>query len=214
MKKIGIIGSGIVAQTLGTGFLKHGYQVMLGTRDKSKLTEWQKGAGADAVVGSLADTAKFGEIIVLAVKGTIAKNILGLIGHENLNHKTIIDTTNPIADAPPTNGVLKFFTSLDRSLMEELQETVPNANFVKAFNSVGNAFMVNPTFNSKPSMFICGNNENAKKEVSLIIDQFGWETADFGMVESARAIEPLCMLWCITGLSRNEWTHAFKLLKL
>jgi predicted dinucleotide-binding enzyme len=214
MKKIGIIGSGIVAQTLGAGFLKHGYQVMVGTSDKSKLAEWQKGAGANALVGSFADTAKFGEIIVLAVKGTIAKNALALMGHENLNNKTVIDATNPIADAPPTNGVLKYFTTLDKSLMEELQETVPDANFVKGFNSVGNAFMVNPSFESKPTMFICGNNEYAKKEVSIIIDQFGWETADFGMAESARAIEPLCMLWCIPGLSENKWTHAFKLLKL
>jgi len=214
MKKIGIIGSGIVAQTLGTGFLKHGYQVMVGTRDKSKLAEWQRSAGANGRVGSFADTAKFGEIIVLAVKGTIAKNALALMGHENLNNKTVIDATNPIADAPPANGVLKYFTTLDKSLMEELQETVPDANFVKGFNSVGNAFMVNPSFESKPTMFICGNNEYAKKEVSVIIDQFGWETADFGMAESARAIEPLCMLWCIPGLSDNKWTHAFKLLKL
>ena len=214
MKKIGIIGSGIVAQTLGAGFLKHGYQVMVGTRDKSKLTEWQKGAGAKAQVGSFADTAKFGEIIVLAVKGSIAKNALALMGYENLNDKTVIDATNPIADLPPANGVLKYFTTLDRSLMEELQETVPHANFVKGFNSVGNAFMVNPSFESKPTMFICGNNEYAKKEASVIIDQFGWETADFGMAESARAIEPLCMLWCIPGLSDNKWTHAFKLLKL
>jgi len=214
MKKIGIIGSGIVAQTLGSGFLKHGYQVMAGTRDKSKLTEWQRVAGANALVGSFAEAAAFGEIIVLAVKGTITKDVLAQTGHENLNNKTVIDTTNPIADAPPTNGVLKYFTTFDKSLMEELQETVPGANFVKAFNSVGNAFMVNPSFDSKPTMFICGNNENAKREVSEIIDQFGWETADFGMAESARAIEPLCMLWCIPGLSDNKWTHAFKLLKL
>ena len=214
MKKIGIIGSGIVAQTLGGGFLKHDYQVMLGTSDKSKLAEWQKGAGEKATVGSFAETAKFGEIIVLAVKGTVAKNALGLMGHQNLKNKTVIDTTNPIADAPPANGVLKYFSSLDRSLMEELQETVPDANFVKAFNSVGNTFMVDPSFKSKPTMFICGNNKEAKKEVSAIIDQFGWEAADFGMAESARAIEPLCMLWCIPGLSNNEWTHAFKLLKL
>jgi predicted dinucleotide-binding enzyme len=214
MKRIGIIGSGIVAQTLGAGFLKHGYQVMLGTRDKSKLTEWQKGPGANALTGSFADTGKFGEIIVLAVKGTVAKKALELIGQENLKNKTVIDATNPIADAAPTNGVLKFFTNLDKSLMEELQETLPAVNFVKAFNSVGSTFMVNPSFESKPTMFICGNNEDAKKEVSKIIDQFGWETADFGKVESARAIEPLCMLWCITGLSKNEWTHAFKLLKL
>jgi hypothetical protein len=187
---------------------------MLGTSDKSKLAEWLKGAGANALVGSFAETARYGEVLVLAVKGTIAKKVLGLMGDENLHGKTIIDATNPIADSPPVNGVLKFFTNLDKSLMEELQVTVPDANFVKAFNSVGSAFMVNPSFVSKPTMFICGNNENAKKEVSVIIDQFGWETADFGMAESARAIEPLCMLWCITGLTKNEWTHAFKLLKL
>jgi 8-hydroxy-5-deazaflavin:NADPH oxidoreductase len=214
MKKIGIIGSGVVARALGSGFLKYGYQVMLGTSDRSKLSQWKKDAGANAYVGSFSETAKFGEIIVIAVKGTAARQALGLMGSENLRNKTVIDATNPIADAPPENGVLKYFTRLDRSLMEELQEAVPDANFVKAFNSVGNAFMVNPSFGSKPTMFICGNNEQAKKEVSAIIDQFGWETADFGKAESARAIEPLCMLWCIPGLIRNEWTHAFKLLKL
>ncbi len=212
MKKIGIVGSGTVAQTLGAGFMKHGYQVMLGTRDVSKLAEWKK--GGTALVGSFADAAKFGEIIVLAVKGIVVRNVLEQMGHENLKNKTVIDATNPIAEAAPTNGVLKFFTNLDKSLMEELQETVPAANFVKAFNSVGSAFMINPSFESKPTMFICGNNESAKKEVSVIINQFGWEPADFGKAESARAIEPLCMLWCIPGISKNEWRHAFKLLKL
>lgn len=213
MKKIGIIGSGVVAQVLGSGFLKHGYEVMLGTRNKSKLADWLKGAGVHASVGSFEEAAKYGEIIVLAIKGSIVKSAIEIIGKENLMNKTVIDTTNPIADAPPTNGVLKYFTSLDKSLMEELQEIVPGAHFVKAFNSVGNAFMINPSFDSKPTMFICGNDEKSKLEVSKIIDQFGWEAADFGKVESARAIEPLCMLWCIPGMTKNEWSHAFKLLK-
>ncbi len=212
MKKIGIIGSGVVAQTLGTGFLKHGYQVMLGTRDNSKLAEWQKNTGANALIGSFTEAAKFGDIIVLAVKGNVAKEALDLIGQESLNHKTIIDATNPIADAAPVHGVLKFFTSLDKSLMEILQEAVPDANFVKAFNSVGSASMVNPNYEIRPTMFICGNNESAKNEVSAILDTFGWEGLDFGKVESARAIEPLCMLWCIRGFNNNQWTHAFKLL--
>jgi 8-hydroxy-5-deazaflavin:NADPH oxidoreductase len=214
MKKIGIIGSGAVAKALGTGFLKHGYQVMLGTRDASKLAAWKASAGPNAHVGSLSETAAFGELIVLAVKGIVAKSALEQMGHGHLNNKTVIDATNPIAEAAPTNGVLKFFTDLDKSLMEDLQASVPSAHFVKAFNSVGSAFMVNPAFESKPTMFICGNNENAKGEVSTILDQFGWETADFGMAESARAIEPLCMLWCIPGFQKNQWTHAFKLLKL
>lgn len=213
-KKIGIIGSGIVARTLGTGFIKHGHGVMLGTRDQSKLMDWLSKSGKDAKTGSFKEAANFGEIVILATKGTAAKQALEMAGRENLKGKIIIDATNPIDEAPPENGVLKFFTTLDRSLMEDLQENFPDSLFVKAFNSVGNAFMVNPSFNSRPSMFICGNDKNAKREVREILDQFGWETEDFGSVEAARAIEPLCMLWCIPGILKNEWNHAFKLLRL
>ncbi len=213
MKKIGIIGSGIVAQTLGAGFLKHGYSVMLGTRNPSKLSEWQTGQGSHANVGSFEEAAKFGQVLVLAVKGTVSKAALDLIGPDLLENKTIMDATNPIADRAPENGVLQFFTDKNESLMEQLQAAFPIANFVKAFNSVGSAKMVNPTFELKPSMFICGNSESAKKEVGKIVDLFGWEVEDMGTVEAARAIEPLCMLWCIPGFLNNQWTHAFKLLK-
>src|SRR5262249_26090766 len=112
----------------------------------------------------------------------------------------ILDATNPIADAPPVNGVLKFFTSLDDSLMERLQREFRDARFVKALNSAGNACMVNPSFEGgRPTMFICGNDDEAKRTVTGLLDQLGWETADMGKAESARAIEPLCMLWCIPG---------------
>ena len=85
---------------------------------------------------------------------------------------------------------------------------------MKAFNSVGAAAMVNPAFAAgKPSMFICGNDPGAKAEVGGILDQFGWETEDMGGVEAARAIEPLCMLWCIPGFQKNDWAHAFKMLR-
>ena len=106
--------------------------------------------------------------------------------------------------------MLKFFTNLDESLMEQLQREFSEAHFVKAFNSVGNALMVNPQFKAgKPTMFICGNDEAAKRTISGVLDQFGWETADMGKIEAARAIEPLCMLWCIPGFLRQEWSHAF-----
>ena len=135
-------------------------------------------------------------------------------GVANLNGKTVIDTTNPIADAPPVNGVLQYFISQNESLMERLQALAPEAHFVKSFSCIGNAFMVNPDFNGvKPTMFICGNHDGAKSEVKVILDQFGFDVADMGTVEGARAIEPLCMLWCIPGFLRNSWTHAFKLLK-
>ena len=134
-------------------------------------------------------------------------------GAANLVGKTVIDATNPIADASPSNGVLKFFTNLDESLMERLQREFAGAHLVKAFNSVGNTCMVNPQFKGgKPTMFICGNDDAAKKVVTGVLDQFGWEIADMGKAEAARAIEPLCMLWCIRGFLRNEWVHAFKLL--
>lgn len=214
MKKIGIIGSGVVAQALGTGFLKHGYQVMMGTRDASKLNEWKNKGNEKASIGSFNDAAAFGEIVVIAVKATAVKEIVKSLPAGDLRGKTIIDTNNPIADAPPDNGVLKFFTSLDRSLMEDLQSITPDANFVKAFSCIGSAFMVNPDFGGiKPTMFICGNSSKAKNEVSEIVVKFGFDVSDMGGVEAARAIEPLCILWCIPGITKNEWRHAFKVLK-
>jgi predicted dinucleotide-binding enzyme len=210
--KIGILGSGAVARTLGAGFIKHGHSVMLGTREAGKLADWvSKTPGART--GSVADAAGFGEAIVLAVKGTAAKAVLAAAGAA-LDHKVVMDATNPIAASPPVNGVLSYFSTINESLMEQLQAAHPTAKFVKAFNSVGNAKMVNPEYHGvRPTMFICGNDGAAKASVTTILDQFGWETADMGMVESARAIEPLCMLWCTLGFQKNEWTHAFKLLR-
>jgi len=210
--KIGILGSGDVAKALAGGFLKHGHDVMLGTRAPAKLAEWAAKNPQGRIAG-FADAAKFAELVVLAVKGTAAVDVLRLAGAANFAGKPVIDVTNPIADAPPVNGVLKFYTNLDQSQMERLQREFGSARFVKAFNSVGNAFMVNPQFKSgKPTMFFCGNDEAAKQIVRGILDQFGWEPADMGKAEAARAIEPLCMLWCIPGFLRNDWAHAFKLL--
>jgi 8-hydroxy-5-deazaflavin:NADPH oxidoreductase len=211
--KAGILGSGGVAKTLAAGFLGHGHEVMLGTRDANKLADWSA-QHSQARIGSFGETAAFGELLVLAVKGAAATDVLRAAGTGNLAGKTVIDATNPLADAPPQNGLLRFFTSLDDSLMERCQRAFPGARFVKAFNSVGMARMVDPAFaGGRPTMFICGNDAAAKRTVGGILDQFGWETADMGGVEAARAIEPLCILWCIPGFLRNEWTHAFKLLR-
>ncbi len=210
--KVGVLGSGEVAKVLAAGFLKHGHEAMMGTRDTAKLADWLT-KNPTGRVGSFADAAKFAELVVLAVKGTASADALRGAGAENLAGKPVIDATNPIADAPPVNGVLKFFTDLDESLMERLQTEFKDARFVKAFSSVGNGRMVDPQFEGgKPTMFICGNDDQAKKVVAGILDQFGWETADMGKAEAARAIEPLCMLWCIPVFLRNEVSHAFKLL--
>lgn len=213
MKKIGIIGSGIVARTLGNGFIKHGYDVMLGTRDAAKLADWKTNAGAKGRIGSFEEAAKYGKTIVLAVKGGVAADAIEAAGPQNLQGKTVIDTTNPIADAPPENGVIRYFTNNDESLMEQLQTQFPEINFVKAFNSVGNAYMVDPTFDEQPTMFICGNNDEAKRTVTGILDEFGWGVEDMGKDTGARAIEPLCVLWCIPGMLRGTWNHAFRLVR-
>jgi len=212
--KIGVIGSGDVGQTLAAGFLKYGHQVVIGSRTPGKLDKWVK-EHAGARDGNFADAAGFGEVIVLAVGGHVAAEALRLAAAENLRGKPVLDACNPISGAP-VNGVLPMFTSYTESLMEQLQKEFTDAKFVKAFNSVGAALMVDPQLKGgKPTMFICGNDDGAKKTTEKILDEFGWETADMGMVESARAIEPLCMLWCIPGFLRNEWSgHAFKLLRV
>jgi predicted dinucleotide-binding enzyme len=187
---------------------------MRGSREPAKLEAWKQHATGEASIGTFADAAKWGEIIVLAVKGTGAVSAIEAAGPANLAGKTVIDATNPISEEPPQNGVIRYFTNANESLMERLQAKAPQAKFVKAFNSVGNNFFVNPPFKTRPTMFICGNDAGAKQEVTEILTKFGWGAADMGALEVARPIEALCQLWCAPGFARNEWTHAFSLLKL
>ncbi|NRA64519.1 MAG: NAD(P)-binding domain-containing protein [Pseudobacteriovorax sp.] len=213
MKKIGVLGSGIVGEVLANGFLKHGYSVMRGSRSPEKLGEWKTSHG-EANIGDFKETAAWADIIVLCVQGLHAVAALELVGDDVLSGKTIIDATNPISGEEPVNGVISFFTGPNESLMEQLQSRFTQAHFVKAFSSVGNPQMVNPDYNGVlPTMFICGNSAEAKADVTDILTKFGWETGDMGQVEAARAIEPLCILWCIPGFLNNSWNHAFKILK-
>ena len=212
MQKFGVLGSGIVAQTLAKGLRKHGYDVRIASRSAETLADFARETGI--ATGTFGDVAGWADVIVLAVKGTAAESALSIAGAGNLRGKVVIDTTNPIADAPPVDGVLRFFTGPNESLMERLQNAVPEARFVKAFNCVGNAFMVNPSLpGGRPTMFYCGNDLEAKKVVAGVLDTFGWDLADMGGAAGARAIEPLCQLWCIPGLRENQWSHAFKLLR-
>lgn len=213
MKKVSILGTGEVGQSLALGFVKHSYSITFGTRNPEKEVAWKDESLKSMEVISFASAVKDADLVVLAVKGTAAEEVVKSISEE-ISEKIVIDVTNPIADAPPTDGVIKFFTNLDESLMERLQQLAPKAFFVKAFNSVGNHLMVNPDFgNEKPTMFLCGNSEEAKKEVEKVITLFGFDSEDMGKATGARAIEPLCMLWCIPGFLRNDWAHAFRMLK-
>jgi predicted dinucleotide-binding enzyme len=212
--KVGIIGSGIVGQVLANAFKSEGHDVVLGTRnpDKKELGDF-KSDHPSIRVATFEDTAAGAELLILATAGTAVEEAIRMAGLHNFTNKVVIDATNPIDHQPPVNGVLKFFTDINNSLMERIQQLIPDAKLVKAFNSVGNALMYKPSLSATPTMFICGNDENAKKTVTGILDSFGWETEDMGKVEAARAIEPLCILWCIPGFLQNRWSHAFKLLK-
>jgi len=211
--KIGIIGSGIVGQVLASGFLQEGFDVMLGTRHitKKEVLQW-KDENPSGDVGDFAITAKFGDILVLAIAGEVVQEVITTAGIENFAGKIVIDATNPIdRSKPPVNGVLSFFTTNNESLLERIQALLPSSLIVKAFNSVGNGVMYKPGFPETPSMFICGNDDKAKKLVTDILASFGWNAVDMGKSEAARAIEPLCMLLCIPGFLKNEWEHALKL---
>ena len=195
VRKIGVLGSGAVGETLANGLLRHGYEVMRGSRDPAKLAAWKDAAGARAGTGTFAEAA-------VDACGTA------------LDGKPVIDTCNALADAPPVNGVLQSFTGPNESLMERLQQRVPKAKFVKSFSCVGNSLMVDPDLGGvKPTMFLCGNDAGAKTEVQEILQKFGWEWEDLGGVEAARAIEPLAVLWCIPGFLRNDWSRAYKVLR-
>lgn len=210
--KIAVLGSGTVGEVLADGFLRHGHTVVRASRDPDKLAAWAQKSGGSAA--TFATAVVDAEVVVLAVKGTAAVEAVNLAGIDRLAGKVIIDATNPIADAPPVDGVIRFFTDLNSSLMEQLQAAAPAARFVKAFSCVGNAFMVNPQLpGGPPTMFICGNDGAAKLVVRELLTQFGWDTEDLGTATAARAIEPLCMLWCIPGMRGNGWNHAFKLLR-
>lgn len=211
-KTVAILGSGVVAQTLAKGFSDAGYAVSMGTRTPSKLEDFQ--TQTHVAVESFENAASSSDLVVLAVKGSVAESVVASIA-SSLAGKVVIDTTNPIADEPPDHGVLRFFTGPNDSLMERLQKAAPAARFVKAYNSVGSPFMIHPRFpQGQPTMFICGNDAEAKGKVAGILEGFGYKSEDVGFVESARALEPLCQLWCVPGFLYNQWSHAFALFKL
>ena len=211
MPTFGVLGSGDVGQVLAKGLRDHGYEVRIGSRTPAKLATYSRETGIAA--GTFAEVARWGEALVLSVKGSAAESVLRMVGKE-VGGKLIIDTTNPLTEDPPEQGVLRSFTGPNESLMERLQQAYPAAHFVKAFNSVGSARMVDPDFQGvRPTMFYCGNDAAAKATVARILDQFGWDGADMGGAVAARAIEPLATLWCIPGFLQGSWTHAFKLLR-
>jgi len=187
--------------------------VKLGSRDpgQDKLKAWSKEVGPKASTGTFAEAATFGEIVILATLWTGTKSALDLAGPKNMDGKVLIDATNPLdfSSMPPSLSV----TGKD-SAGEQVQRWVPGASVVKAFNSVGNAHMVKPSFPSgTPDMFICGNDDGAKASVTGLAKELGWSVVDMGSIESSRYLEPLDMIWILHAIQSSSANHAFKLLK-
>jgi predicted dinucleotide-binding enzyme len=210
--KIGIIGSGGVAQTLGKAYLEKGYEVKLGTRDAKKLAEWAENAGENALIGSFAEAGEFGDVVFVAVSGSAALDAVNLAGADNLKGKTVIDVTNPLdfsEGVPP-----RFTATLGNSLGEQIQNALPEANVVKAFNTMGAPIMVDPKFGDQAAThFIAGNDENAKAETKKLAEEFGWEVEDLGGIEQAFFLEAFASMYINYAFKHNQWMQAFKLLK-
>ncbi len=207
--KVGILGSGEVGQALGLGFAGRGYRVMLGSRTpkSAKLVAWAKKAGTKATTGSFAEAAEYGDILMIATLGSATEEVLNLAGVGNFDGKLVIDVTNPLdfsKGMPPG-----LFVGATDSLGEMIQRKLPNAKVVKCFNTVPNSQMVHPTY-EKPEMLICGYDVAAKREVTGILKEFGWEgSIDCGGIDGARWLEALVPLWTRVGAALDVWTHAF-----
>ena len=212
--KIGILGSGEVGIKLGDGFISLGHTVKIGTRNTSKetLASWATKNGKESSVGNFEETASFGEVIVLATPWAATSDIIKMAGTKNFSEKIVIDVTNPLdfsKGMPPTLAI-----GHTNSAGETIQILLPEAKVVKAFNSVGNPHFFQPVFpGGPPSMFICGNDLEAKKWVTNILSGFGWDTIDSGGIESSRLLEPLAMLWINYYFKTSTGDHAFKLLR-
>lgn len=208
--KVGILGSGDVATVLGNGFLSRGHEVMLGTREPSKLEDWKTAGGAAARVGSFEDAASFGDIVVLATFGMATEDILKHAGAERFAGKIVMDATNPLEEGERGPRLAIGFSD---SLGERIQRALPQAHVVKVYNTVGNPLMVDPKLSGgPPDMFIAGNDDGAKATVAGIVRNFGWNVVDMGGIDASRLLEPMCMVWVLHGIRSGTWNHAFKFL--
>lgn len=210
--RVGILGSGDVAKALGRGFLKEGHEVMLGSREPAKLDAWVRENGKGAASGTFSETAAFGELVAMAVQGTKSVDAIRAAGVERFKGKIVLDATNPLdmsGGVPP-----KLVGSLGTSSGELNQRALPEAFVVKAFNTVGNAQFYKPEFaGGPPDMFLCGDDERAKEQVSRICRGFGWNPVDVGGIGLSHYLEATAMVWIITAFAGGHWNQAFKLLR-
>lgn len=211
--EIGILGAGHVGRALARGLADLGHRVTLGTRTPAHVTTWSHD-NPGIEVSSLADTASGKALLILSVPGTAAAEVVGRVATHIQAETVVIDTCDPFASSEPVDAVLPLFTTSDESLLERLQARVPHARMVKAFNTVGVQYMVQPDFpDGPPSMFLCGDDAAARAIVATIITSLGWEPIDLGSARSARVLEPMASLYCAIGYHSGQWNHAIRVLR-
>ncbi|HEY8181104.1 MAG TPA: NAD(P)-binding domain-containing protein, partial [Thermoanaerobaculia bacterium] len=193
-------------------FAATGNDVKIGSRTPEKLNDFVTEAAPRVTASTFTETARFGEVIVVATLGTGTEEAIRIAGPENFTRKVTIDATNPLEFTP--GGPPRLAIGHTDSLGERVQRWAPNARVVKAFNTVGNTLFYRPQLpGGPPDMFICGNDPAAKIAVSRICSEFGWGVIDIGGIEGARYLEAMCMTWVLHGILSGGWNHAFKMLR-
>jgi len=208
---VGVLGSGDVGKSFARAFAAVGHDVTIGSRSPEKLADFVAGAGGGIRSGTFEEAAKFGDLIALATLGTATTEALRLAGPQNFEGKVLIDATNPLDFS---TGAPRLFIGFEDSLGEQVQRQLPGARVVKAFNTVGNALFYQPQLpGGPPDMFLCGNDDDAKKIVGQVCEAFGWGVIDLGAIDAARYLEPMCLVWVLHGIRSGSWTHAYKMLR-
>jgi predicted dinucleotide-binding enzyme len=220
--KIAIIGTGIVGKTIASKLAELNHDVMMGTRNVSdKLAstatdnygnppfgEWIK-TNSKIKLGSFAEAAAFGELVVNATNGSNSITALILAGTKNLAGKVLIDISNPLDFSNGMPPSLLPGLNNTNSLAEEIQRTFPDTMVIKTLNTMWCGLMVNPNLvgNGDHINFISGNNSEAKNKVIKLLNQFGWldkNILDIGDITGARATESLLPIWLkVMGVTKN-----------
>src|SRR5436305_9797544 len=170
--KVGILGSGDVGKAFARAFGALGHHVVIGSRSPEKLSDFVGGEADRVTSGTFEDSARTGDLIVLATHGMATEEALTMAGKQNFDHKVVIDATNPLDFS---GGAPRLAVGHTDSLGGQIQRSIPNARVVKAFNTVGNPLFFKPELSGRPpDMFIGANYADAKKVVSHGCDAFGW----------------------------------------
>jgi predicted dinucleotide-binding enzyme len=212
--KIGILGTGMVGEALGTKFVQLGHEVKMGSRtaDNEGAAKWVAATGAKASQGTFSDSAKFGDMAFICLKGAVFLDVAKTFEANALTDKVLVDVSNPLdfsRGMPPSLSICNT-----NSLGEEVQKAVPSAKVVKTLNIVNCDVMVDPAKGGNPTMLVCGNDAEAKKKVTALLQTMGWrDVIDLGDISKSRGTEMLLPLWLNLFGSFGNPNFGFKVVR-